>query len=525
MLNEVATSKVSAGPPVVSGEGWSEISPLAPIEVPAETGFRMGNSDRTSKAAFAGHLVIFGVANLAALAANGVLTFLLPRLLTVENYGLYRIFILYGGFTGIFHLGLLDGALIRWSARPQELPLELSPMTAFLLVQQCVLLPLGLFALWLVSGGAHWIWLALAVTVYALVWNWATLSQCALQAAKQFGWLSFFTLVNPVVLLLTVLALHWARRLTLDALIIAFILSWFASGVGSWVFLRKRFAIPVLPPRRIWDVGIGSLRLGWGVLLANCFTSLAIALDRVFVSSVFPIRKFAIYGFAANALAVINTLILSMARVVFPYLSDGVSAETRTRAYAWGEAALVGLWAMSLAGYFPLRALIVRLLPAYSSSLPVLRVLMLTTGLTGAIYILHANYFRCHLRQGRMLLGATLGLTAAALFLSVALRTGRLENMAWAMLGSALLWWLADELLLRDLTGRGVWPAVRTLLVGAACGAWFLACANGNSWRFGLLAYCSVAGALVLLAYRSSFNALWRQGFPSGRRLSLSSSQ
>jgi O-antigen/teichoic acid export membrane protein len=507
MRTTVVPSKASRLATEVAGEPQPEASSPSAIEVLVETAAPPANA--ASKAAFAHHLIVFSLANLAALAANGVLTFMLPRLLTVENYGMYRLFILYGGFTGVFHLGLLDGALIRWSARPRELlPRELSAVTTFLLVQHCVLLPLGVLMVWLVAGGTEWMWLALAVAGYALVWNWATLSQCALQAARQFGWLSFFTLLSPVLLLLSVLALHWVRRLTLGALVVAFIFSWFASALGSWAFLRRNFVGPALRPKAVWGLGTASLRLGGAVLLANCFTALAIALDRVFVSAAFSIRDFAVYGFAANALAVVNTLILSMARVVFPYLSDGVSAETRIRAYAWGEATLVGLWAMSLAGYFPLRALILRLLPAYVPSLPILRVLMLATGLTGPIYILHANYFRCSLRQGRLLIGTAVGLTAATLFLSGALHSGKLENMAWAMLGSTVFWWLADELLLRDLTGRGIWFALRTLLVTTSCGAWFLFCAGRHSVYTGLVEYCVVAAVLVLLVFRNVFDAM-----------------
>ena len=359
MRTAAVSSKVSPRVPDLAGEPQLDTSSHLPIEVLVETA--APTTHAASRVAFARHLVIFSVANLAALAASGVLAFLLPRLLTVENYGLYRLFILYGGFTGVFHLGLLDGALIRWSAQPRELlPREFSAVTTFLLVQQCVLLPVGVFVAWIILGGMGWMWLAAAVASYALVWNWATLSQCAMQAARQFGWLSFFTLLNPITLLTSVLALHWMRRLTLGALVAAFIAPWLASALGSWIFLRRSFAGPVLRPGVVWELGAASLRLGWAVLVANCFTALAIALDRVFVSAAFPIREFAIYGFAANALAVVNTLILSMARVVFPYLSDGVSVETRIRAYAWGEATLVGLWAMSLAGYFPLRALILR---------------------------------------------------------------------------------------------------------------------------------------------------------------------
>ena len=94
-------------------------------------------------------------------------------------------------------------------------------------------------------------------------------------------------------------------------------------------------------PRSTAGVGLCQLSHspGMGVLLANAFTGVTIALDRIIVGATFPIRDFAIYAFAANALAVVNTIILSVSRVVFPYLSDGVSLETRVRAYWWARRA------------------------------------------------------------------------------------------------------------------------------------------------------------------------------------------
>src|SRR5271155_2443713 len=104
--------------------GPSEISAVCilpsaaqPLTAPACTPAIPGRSCESS---FASHLLVFSLANLVSLACNGVLTFLLPRWLSMETYGYYRLFILYGGFAGMLHFGLLDGALIRWAARSRR---------------------------------------------------------------------------------------------------------------------------------------------------------------------------------------------------------------------------------------------------------------------------------------------------------------------------------------------------------------------------------------------------------------------
>jgi O-antigen/teichoic acid export membrane protein len=66
---------------------------------------------------------------------------------------------------------------------------------------------------------------------------------------------------------------------------------------------------------------MGHIRLGWSILGANLVANVLLSLDRIVLSARFSIRDFAIYSFAANALGLVYTMILSISRVVFPYLS------------------------------------------------------------------------------------------------------------------------------------------------------------------------------------------------------------
>src|ERR1700686_182539 len=93
------------------------------------------------KSDFARHAVVHTVANLGTLACSGAFAFILPRFLSVDDYGYYRLFLLYGSFAGILHLGFLDGLLVRWAARPlPRLRNELSGSLVFLTLEQIALL-------------------------------------------------------------------------------------------------------------------------------------------------------------------------------------------------------------------------------------------------------------------------------------------------------------------------------------------------------------------------------------------------
>lgn len=472
---------------------------------------RTAAATEPTRSAFVRHVLLFSFANLVALVCNGVLTFLLPRLLPMEAYGYYRLFILYGGFAGALHLGLLDGALLRWAARPrQRMKAELRSTLGFLLLQHGALLAPAMLVLVLVFRHQSWVFLAAAIVVYALVWNAATLGQFALQASKSFGFLSALTVINPALLLAAVVALNHWRRLGLEALLIAYVGAWLIAGIAVWAVLLAEHPGHSSSARRVWQVGTYNIRAGWSVLLALLLTNIALSLDRLLVSVSFSIRDFAIYSLAANALAVVYTVILSVSRVVFPYLSDGVGFEMKNRAYDWGEATLMSLWGLSVAGYFPLRVLVQRLLPNYVASLPILRWLMLGTGMTAAIYILHANYFRASLRQGRLLLGACIGLTAAAVFLAIARRDGSLVAMSEAMVAGITVWWAANEFLLDDITQRTLGDIARTAVYLFGCGAAFLFAASTASSAYGVLVYSVAFSALTGMTYGRSFRTLPR---------------
>lgn len=457
-----------------------------------------------SGSSFVRHVVIHCTANLIALVCNGVLTFLLPRWLSMESYGYYRLFILYGGFAGVLHLGLLDGALIRWAARPQQrMKAELFSTLAFLLAVHAVILIPATAILALLFHRQPWFFLVLTLAAYAVVFNVCSFGQYALQAEKAFTLLSAAIILTPALLLAGVLALHYIGHMTLLTVIVAFISSWLLAGIPVWVSLYSRFRTARPRCRDAWRVGIHNVRIGWTVVAALLLTNIALSLDRIVVSISYSIRDFAIYSLAATALAVVNTIIFSISRVVFPYVSDRIGQERRIEGYWLGEAVLVAMWAVGLVGYFPLHWLITRLLPSYVPSLPVLRLLMLGTGFTAVIHILQSNYLRSSLRLGRLLFGCCVGLIAALILLDLARRTGRLSMMPLAMLGALAIWWALNENSLRLVTRGSYKNMSRTAIAYGTCATWFALCSSWNNLRTGACAYLPLATVLIFVLYGS----------------------
>lgn len=69
------------------------------------------------------------------------------------------------------------------------------------------------------------------------------------------------------------------------------------------------------------------------MLLADFAGLLFLTLDRLIVSSAFPVEKFAIYSLAVSLLGFVYVFIDSIASVAFPYLSTS-SSQLQKKAYA-----------------------------------------------------------------------------------------------------------------------------------------------------------------------------------------------
>src|SRR5258708_39929756 len=71
--------------------------------------------------AIAGDIAMLGAGTVVAAAFNTLLVFLIPRLVSVEDFGYWRLFMLYAGYVGLLQVGFLGGVFLRGGGRPLSL--------------------------------------------------------------------------------------------------------------------------------------------------------------------------------------------------------------------------------------------------------------------------------------------------------------------------------------------------------------------------------------------------------------------
>jgi|SRR5581483_1507236 len=397
-------------------------------------------------------IATLGSGTLLAAVINAGLVFVVPKLISVEDFGYWRMFALYAGYVGFLHFGFADGALLRWAGRPlTDIQDEILPALKYLFWQHTIVLgPLCIASAFLVSGPSRFV--AIALGIYALIFNLVTVLQFALQGAKAFRPVAISTVIAPAIFLCTVMLWHleWVsgyREITalyvcgwLIALL--FLLYWVEPGSGSRIV-----------PGAI-TLGKGCIQAGWAIVAANTAVMMIVFADRLAVSWAASIHDFAQYSMAASAMAVPITVIQACSKVFFSHLA-GMMPSDRQRMYGISSRMLLVAWAILLPYYFALDLFIHHFLPKYVPSLAYARILLLAIPFLAAIQILQMSYVYLNGMQKKFLvqtvvvLATTLGTVSL-----VAFGTRSMQMVAGIQVGILGSWWVFNEWTLRPLTGR-----------------------------------------------------------------------
>jgi O-antigen/teichoic acid export membrane protein len=384
---------------------------------------------------------------------------------------------LYGAYVGILHFGFIDGILVRWAGKELvEVGNEIKTAFRFLLLEQIIIIAL-LALLFYFLFNPLFKWMALAILVYALIFNLTAFFRFTAQAVKKFKLLAAVNLSRGAAFLLLILLIFalgfpdYPR--VIFALLTAYLIPLF---ILTFFFRSHLFQGEKSSFSSLWNYGKENINIGIFVLMGNFALVLFLTIDRLMVSSFFPIKQFAIYAFAVTMNMVVYTFVQAISQVFFPYLS-GSAIQLRNRAYLLAKPALILSWAAILTIYFPLTKLIEFYLPHYISSLPVMQVLLCTVGFGSLIQILHVNYFKTYRKQRQYFLFGISTLILAVILNFLAIKFWcTLNSVAIATLISFAVWYMLNELSLKQVSGennREVWKGL--VIICSYLGAFWLA--------------------------------------------------
>lgn len=483
----------------------TELSALVDSRKPGAVSFSLFARDVTT---------VSGATLLAAVFGT-LVVFLIPRLVSVEEFGYWRLFLLYAGYVGFFHLGFPDGALLRWAGKSlREFHHEIGPSASFLIgIHLAVAVVAGLLLSFVVPLRFRWI--GVGILVFALIMNCVILLQSALQGARIFKPVAVATAAPTGLFVLLTLLLRLRAAPSFRELIFLYLLAWAICLAYLWLQVRPRLDAW---PGSAWHIGQTCTLLGWPILLANGGLSLMQSADRLVVSMGLPIYDFAQYSLAASAMFVPASAITATYRVFFSHVA-ALERDDRSRVYPQVSRLLLVAWSLLLPYGFILESFVRQFLPQYVLALPLAATLLLGVLFLAEIQILQMSFSYLEGKQRQFL-----AVTVAAMSVSFSLAAisglwmRSLEAVAVAQVVALAIWWTFNEWALHKLTRQRILDWLRLIVVFAWAGFSYRMALRGTENPFGriLLYYGLLAGALLFVCrseLRLCFKLLLRSCF------------
>jgi O-antigen/teichoic acid export membrane protein len=455
-----------------------------------------------------------------ALAAvfNILSVFLIPRLVSVEDFGYWRLFLLYVSYAGFLHLGFADGLLLRWAGRPVEMfRNEVGASLKFLLWQHLALIVPICFLIALILRSPLRL-IGVATLAFALIVNLSLVLQYSLQSARRFKPLAFATAAPAGIFVVLTFLLHLRAVPGFRGLIALYCASWAGALVYLWVQVKPLHRADGL--NSAWTFGKACIITGWPIVLASCGLGLVQSADRIIVSSALPIRDFAQYSLASSMMFVPVTAIAAVYRVFFSHVA-AVEHEGRARVYAHASKFLLLAWSLLLPYFFVLEAFVHWSLPKYLTALPVAGILLLGVIFLAEIQVLHMSFAYLYGRQRQFLI-LTLGALALSFSIALAL-TIFLRSLVAVAIGQVValaIWWFANEWKLREVTDQNWKDWLRMIsLFGWSLASYGISmrCTNKTVWQISI--YYLLIVFVLSLACRDEFRIGWRLVCPSAASL------
>lgn len=260
--------------------------------------------------------------NLIKMMVAFITAFLVPMVLSVDDYGYYKIYTFYAAYIGVLHCGYCDGIYLEYGGKGEnEINRDRISNELATIFTYSVALALIACILGIARGDFTIICLGLTIvpniayTFYSYVYQ-------ATGDFKRYTWMLNFSTVSNLLLngMLVLFRVRDYRSYVVACVIvqmISFIIGTVFFKHSGWT-QKSRFSAEVL---------IKYIKMGVLLMLGNFAYTFFIGIDKWFIKFTLDITDFSMYSFASQMLTVVNMFISPISMTLYSHFSKRKSRE------------------------------------------------------------------------------------------------------------------------------------------------------------------------------------------------------
>lgn len=333
-----------------------------------------------------------------------VTTLLVPKILGVEQFGYWQLFLFYSSYVGFFHLGLNDGVYLINGGKTRDDLNRASVFSQLLFGIALESIAAGILLLVAYSDlfGQSRSFVVACVAVFTLLKCVAFYFGYLFQAINETKRYSFSCILERVVFFLLLLFLLLARSARFELYVVSYCVSMGCQLVYCAWHGRFIFTDGLLSIEGAAKESLASIRVGSKLMIANIASTLVLGVARALIDAVWGIEAFGQLSLTLSMVNFFLSFVTQAAMVLFPALRQ-VSEEGLRRFFALSRDLLSLLMPAVYLMYFPIAWLLAAWLPQYADSLVYLPYLLPICVFESKMSICCATYYKVVRKEGELL--------------------------------------------------------------------------------------------------------------------------
>lgn len=352
----------------------------------------------------AGNALVAFSAQGISLLVSFVMSLLVPKILGVVDYGYWQLFVFYATYSGFFHFGLNDGVyLIEGGRNRSEIDKTVinSQFRVAVLLQLAVGFTTCISAISLAPEEER-AFVLFSFSLYTAISNLQLYFGYVFQAMNETRLFSISTMLDRLVFLVPLLLLIGLGVSDFRPYVMLYCFSRLCSFLYCLWHARDFLKANTLTKGRSIRLATASIKVGFGLMLANVANMLILGIARVVVDTAWGIEAFGQVSFSFSMVNFFTSFVSQASMVLFPALRQGTGEERRSF-YRGMRNAMDLLFPGVYLAYFPMVIFLSIWLPQYASSMSYFALLLPVCVFNTKMDICCTTYFKV-LRQERLLL-------------------------------------------------------------------------------------------------------------------------
>lgn len=366
---------------------------------------------------FKGNVGYAIAAQSVSLGSSILMSLVVPKILGVEDYGYWQLFIMLSGYMGMLLFGIHDGVFLRLGGERAE-RLDCSRVKAefcLVFVFQVVVALVAIIAVVCSNVDEDRGCVLMLVCLCAILLNPAQFLFYMFRAINLPRIYSNATLISQGLFAVFLLIAAFFQFGEYRAYLIAYVCTQSAAVVLCYYFARSIFVMPTGKIRLAVKDAAEDVKAGMKVTLAYYAGSLVVGVNRLMIDSHWGIEAFGKFSLSISLVNFLIAFTAQVAMVVFP-LVKRMGREGNEEAFGLMRRMILLVMPLVYVLYFPCCALLELWLPEYADSLLYLAIILPICVFDCKIQLLVNTYLKAFRKENAMFL-----INAGCLALSIVL--------------------------------------------------------------------------------------------------------